>query len=174
MRQHRFVPLLIALAALLAIPASGIGARPTDRVAGPPCADIVLSNQDFSAGPLYTTRNPTPGGPATAPTLYAQLTIDGGVASCSGVTYTIYVYATDANGDNRTFLTSQQYTGDGTTSDFGAFTYVPPSPAPTHLCVYAESKRGGHVIDTAPEGGCDSTLQPLVLDGGVGSAGGWQ
>jgi hypothetical protein len=174
MRQHRILALLTTLAAALAIPAAGVTAPPTDRVAGPPCGDIVLSNQDFSAGPLYTTRNPTPGGPATAPTLYAQLTIDGGVASCNGVLYTIYVYETDANGDNRTFLTSQTYTGDGTTSDFGAFTYQPPS-GPTYLCVYAESKRpSGHVIDTAPEGGCDSTLQPLVLDGGVGGAGGWQ
>jgi hypothetical protein len=171
MRQHRLVPLLVALAALLAVPASGIGAPPTDRVPGPPCADIVLSNQDFSAGPLYSTGNPQGSTPAT---LYAQLTIDGGVASCEGYTYTIYVYATDASGDTRTLLTSMTYTGDGTTSDFGAFTYVPPG-APTYLCVYAESKQPtGRVIDTAPEGGCDSTLLPLVLDGGAGSAGGWQ
>jgi hypothetical protein len=171
MRQHRLVPVLLALAALLAIPASGIGAPPTDRVAGPPCANIVLSNQDFSGPPLYSTGNPQGSTPAT---LYAQLTINGGVASCSGFTYTIYVYSTDATGDNPTFVTSQTYTGDGTTSDFGPFTYR-PAGAPPYLCVYAESKMAtGRVIDTAPEGGCDSILQPLVLDGGSGGAGGWQ
>ena len=171
MRQHRRIALLVAGAAALALPASGVSAQPSDRVAGPRCGNIVLSNEDGSGPPLYSTGRPTGSTPAT---LYADLSIDGGAASCSGVTYTIYVYATDAAGDNATFLTSQPYNGDGTTSDFGLFTYQPPG-APTYLCVYAESVNvGGHVIDTAPNGGCDSIAEPIVLDGASGGGGGFQ
>jgi hypothetical protein len=170
MRQHRMLALLTTVAAALAIPAAGVTAAPSDRVAGPACGDIVLSDPDLSGPPIYSTGNPKGSTPAT---LHARLTIDGGVASCSGFTYTIYVYATDANADSRTLLTSRTYIGDGTTSDFGVFTYQ-PAGAPTYLCVFAQSQLLRHVIDTAPEGGCDSQLQPLVLDGGVGSAGGWQ
>jgi len=159
------IALFAALAAALVIPASGVGAQPVDRVSRPSCGDIVLGGVDNTTPPLYSTRNPSGG--STPPTLYADLSINGGVASCPGVVYTIYVYATDASGGNRSFLTSQPYYGDGTTSDFGLFTYQPASPAPTYLCVYAESVMlNGHVIDTAPNDGCSSFGEPIVLDGG--------
>lgn len=164
MRQYRIIVLFVALVAAFVIPASGVGAQPVDKVAGPSCGDIVLSDPDISGPPVYSTSLGT-----TPATLYARLSISGAVASCPGVVYTIYVYATDRAGTPLTTspLTTRSYNGDRTTSDFGLFTYQPPG-APMYLCVYAQSVMlNGHVIDTAPNDGCSSFGEPLVLDGGL-------
>lgn len=139
MRQHRRIALLVAIAAALAIPATG-AAAPADPVHGPACGDIVLSDPDQSGPPVYSG---TEGGTAT---VYALVSTEK--PSCTGLVYTFSVY--DASGT--TLLDSQTASGDGVTSSF-SFTYT-TTDAPQNVCVTATSSRGGHVIDAAPNSGC--------------------
>jgi hypothetical protein len=152
MRQHRLILLLVALAAALAIPAAGNTAPPTDPVHGPGCGDITLTDPDQAGPPVYRTTSTTPA------TVYALLTT--AKPSCRGVTYTIYVY--DESGS--TLLTSQEYSGDRTTSAF-SFTYAVPG-APTKVCIAATSSREGEVIDAAPNSGCEILRLDISPGGG--------
>lgn len=136
--MRRFT-LLAALAAALVLPASAVTA-PADPVKGPPCGDITLWDDIQSGPPAYSTFS----GPAT---VYASITT--AKPSCAAMTYTFIVY--DATG--ATPLSTQWFTGDGSTSTF-QFTYSPPG-APTQVCVAATSSRDGKVIDAAPNSGCE-------------------
>ena len=152
MRRQRIIFLLVALAAVLAIPAVGTTA-PRDQVRGPGCGDITFWNWDQSDVPQYTHRTPTGGtGPAT---VYSSITT--AKPSCTGFVYTVTVVYTDSAQQQQTV--SQTVDGDGTTSLF-SFTYSPPGE-PSQVCVSATSSRDGHVVDAAPDSGCAT----LILDG---------
>ena len=153
MRHYRLLALVVAIAAALSIPAAG-SSTPADQVKGSACGDITLWDPDHSGPPVYTDR-------FGSATVYASLTT--AKPSCSGTTYTIYVY--DASGS--TLLTSQQYAGDDATSEFSSFTYAPPD-APRQVCIAATSSREDHIIDAAPNGG---GCYVLVLDVSPGGSG---
>jgi hypothetical protein len=134
---------LVAAIALLVAPTSfGVDAK------GPPCGDI-------TAGFFYTPD-------ATE----ARADLQTPVASCTFVTYTLYV---DSNPATEPVSTM----GDGTADlgDAGDLIRLSASVADTDqmICVYATSSIGGHVIDRAPDTGC----VPLA-PGGTGGGGGFQ
>jgi hypothetical protein len=142
MRQHRITALLVALAAALAVPATGATA-PGDIVRGPGCGNITLWDTEQAGPPVYRG---TEGGSAT---VGASLTT--AKPSCSGFNYTISVY-TDAT--QTTLIDSFTFAGDDSTSTF-TYTYTFPSGAPRSVCIKAESTRDGRVIDAAPNSGCE-------------------
>ena len=152
MRHYRLLALVVAMAAALAIPAAG-SSTPADQVKGSACGDITLWDPDHAGPPVYTDKLGTA-------TVYASLTT--AKPSCSGTTYTIYVY----NASGSTLLTSQQYAGDDATSEF-SFSYAPPG-APSQVCIAATSSREDHIIDAAPNGG---GCYVLVLDVSPGGSG---
>jgi hypothetical protein len=155
--RPRIIFLLVALSAVLAIPAVGTTA-PGDQVRGPGCGDITFWNSDQTGPPQYSTGNPQGSTPAT---VYGTITT--AKPSCSGFVYTISVYA-DAT--QQATLTTQTFNGDDATSLF-SFTYSPPG-APSQVCVATTSMRDGHLVDAAPDTGCAI----LVLDGGIGGGSG--
>src|SRR5439155_19448200 len=134
MRHYRLLALVVARAAALSIPAAG-SSTPADQVKGSACGDITLWDPDHAGPPVYRTV-------AGTATVYASLTT--AKPSCSGTTYTIYIY----NASGSTLLTSQQYAGDDATSEF-SFSYAPPG-APSQVCIAATSSREDHIIDAAP------------------------
>ena len=140
MRQHRTIALLVALAALLVVPATGTTAPP-DPVHGNSCGDITLSDSAQSGAPAYSG---TEGGSATVDAL-----ITTAKPSCSGVVYTISFYTDAAH----TTSISKTFAGDDVTSAF-AWSYTFATGAPHSVCIFATSSRGGHVIDAAPNTGC--------------------
>ena len=152
MRHYRLLALVVAAAAALSIPAAG-SSTPADQVKGSACGDITLWDPDHAGPPVYTDKLGTA-------TVYASLTT--AKPSCSGTTYTIYVY----NASGSTLLTSQQYAGDDATSEF-SFSYAPPG-APSQVCIAATSSREDHIIDAAPNGG---GCYVLVLDVSPGGSG---
>jgi hypothetical protein len=153
MRQHRTIALLLALAALLAIPATGTSA-PDDQVRGPGCGDIVLSDSSGTGLPAY---GGTEGGAATVDSL-----VTTAKPSCSGVVYTVSLY-TDASQTN--LIDSRTFNGDDVTSQFPASFSL--TNAPHSVCIVATSVRGGHLIDAAPNSGCF----PLVINSSGGGSG---
>ena len=154
MRQHRLIALLVALAAVLAIPAIGTTA-PGDRVRGPACGDITLWDSTQAGPPAY---GGTEGGAAVVDSLLTTAK-----PSCSGFVYTISLY-TDTS--QTTLIATQTFNGDGLTSQF-AWTYN-FTAAPHSVCVVATSTRSnGHVIDAAPNSGC----YPLIINTSGGGSG---
>jgi len=134
---------LFGVMALLVAPTSfGVDAK------GPPCANI-------SAGFLYT---------AEATEVRADLQTP--VASCTFVTYTLYVESSPAT-------EPVSVMGDGTADlgDAGDLIRLSASvnDSDQMICVYATSSIGTHVIDRAPNDGC----VPLT-PGGTGGGGGFE
>jgi hypothetical protein len=152
MRQHRTIALLVALAALLVIPATGTTA-PADQVRGPGCGDITLSD---STGQLPAYRG-TEGGAATVEALLTTAK-----PSCSSGVYTISLY-TDTS--QTTLIDSRTFTGDDVTSEFLATFSL--TSAPDSVCIVATSTRSGHLIDAAPNSGCFE----LVINSSGGGSG---
>jgi len=142
MRQHRLIALLVALTAVLAIPAIGTTAS-ADKVRGPACGDITLWDSTQAGPPAY---GGTEGGAAVVDSLLTTAK-----PSCSGFVYTISLY-TDTS--QTTLIATQPFNGDGLTSQF-AWQHNFTSDAPHSVCVVATSMRSnGHVIDAAPNSGC--------------------
>jgi hypothetical protein len=139
--MKRFLIFALAVAAL-SFPAVVTAAKPTDPVKGPACGNIDLS-VDYTFDPG-----------ATSATVAADLTTVA--PSCQKATYIVYVF--DASGENE--LKRCTYLGDGVTSAFQRCSYT--SATAEDLCVYATSEGDdGHVIDVAPNQGCDSFGEPL-------------
>lgn len=134
------VPVILALAALVALPAAGRAAPPTDPVRGPSCGNIEIFDLAYRRAADGT------------PTVAASFAVEGNVSPCASLTYTFYV------------LTSDGQTQLATSSGLGDLAVRIPG-GPSEVCVYAESRRGTHVIDRAPNEGCGL----LVLDGGSGA-----
>ncbi len=136
------IALFAAMALLVAPTSFGVDAK------GPPCADI-------SAGFLYTE---------DATEVRADLQTP--VASCTFVTYTLYV-------DSSPATEPVSMMGDGTADlgDAGDLIRLSASVADTDqmICVYATSSIGSHVVDRAPDTGCVA-----LTPGGTGGGGGFQ
>jgi hypothetical protein len=144
--MKRFL-MFAAAAGVLCFPAAVTAAKGFDVVRGPACGDI---NLDVA----YTFESGN-SGPATATSTFTT----SSAPSCKKGTYTVYVY--DASGANR--LSSCAYAGDGVTIEFvPSCQYTSPTGDP--LCVYATSQGDdGHIIDTAPNEGCDAFgIEPIV------------
>jgi hypothetical protein len=136
----------------LCFPAVVSAAKPTDPVHGPACGDVRLEvNYSFDNGTS---------GSATASSLLTTA-----APSCSKVTYAIKYY--NANGTTQLFSCS--YAGNGG-SQFGPCDYKSPTGDP--LCVVGTSTGDddGHVIDSAPNDGCNDFAEP-VSPGSSGASG---
>jgi hypothetical protein len=70
--------------------------------------------------------------------------------SCRGITYTVYVLASDKEGAR--VLGSQAVRGSGNV--FVKFDDIVFEDDDTTFCVYAESSAGAHVFDRLPSDGC--------------------
>jgi hypothetical protein len=162
MRQQRIIFLLVALAAVLAIPAVGTTAAPIDSVKGPGCGDINLRDSADSGPPAYRG---TEEGSATVDAVLATAK-----PSCSALAYTIYIY-TDTT--QATLIDSMTFNGNGA-STF-AWTYTFAANAPHSVCVAATSTRDGRIVDAAPNdftpGSTGSGCYTLVINTPPGGSG---
>lgn len=138
--MKRLHVVILALAALVALPAAGLSAPPTDQVRGPSCGNIELFDLAY--------RRALDG----MPTVAGSFAVEGGVSPCASLTYTF------------TVLTADGQTELATSAGLGNLA-IRIEGGPSEVCVYAESARGTHVIDRAPNEGCGL----LVLDGGSGA-----
>jgi hypothetical protein len=117
-------------------------------VRGPACANIEIID------PAYALVGATP-------TVLGELAVEAGGVSCSVVTYTVYVYSADGS----TLLGSSTFEGNDTTSSW-QFS-IAPTTSPSEVCLVAESSIAPHVVDRAPDEGCENPQQPLILGGGT-------
>jgi hypothetical protein len=142
--MKRFL-LFAAAVAALSFPALVSAAKPTDAVHGPTCGDITL-HVDYT----FDTQGAT-SGPATATSFLTTA-----APSCAKATYYVYYYDTSGS-----LLRSCPYTGDGTSTEFGP-SCVWPSETGDPLCVFGTSVGDdGHVIDSAPDLGCNAFGEPI-------------
>jgi hypothetical protein len=143
--MKRFLLFAAAVAALI-FPAVVSAAKPVDAVQGPACGDVRLEvNYTFD----------TPG--ATSGSATASSIIDTAAPSCAKVTYNVYYY----NATGTTLLSSCSYAGNGISTQFGPCNYTSSSGDP--LCVVGTSvgDDNGHVIDSAPDQGCNAFGEPV-------------
>jgi hypothetical protein len=161
--MKRLIGALLLTVGLLVVPLHPVDAAPSgdrDPVKGGACADITADGQ-------YADRFPTNAPDQQfAPTVFG--TIDTAKASCSGITYSLSVYAT---GPSPARLGYDSETGDGSSSHFDLSAEV--TGAPATVCIVFASSNGDRTLDPAPntpDGQCTIGTQ-RVLNGGTGASG---
>ena len=126
--MKKFIALALLVGAVLVLPTMATGAA--DDANGPPCVDVNGGSALYTAGTL-------------------SLTADLGAGPCKYVTYTLYVYDTNAAGEEPLATSSTFALLGDTTIGFAAV-----ADDDGVVCVAMTTSIGKHVFDRAPDAGC--------------------